>query len=836
MVNAQYSISNVAPEEAVNIAFGRSRRETSWRNREILWADFVARLAEPHYTHETMVEYVGYPKARQNEIKDVGGFVGGIVSGGRRKNGSITNRQILTLDIDNAKDLSIIDDYAVIYGCAAVVYSTHKHSPEMPRLRLCILLDKPVFADAYEAIGRRIASTLGIDAFDPTTFEPARLMFWQSTPKDGRYYFRYIDGEAMPADEILGTYCDWRDISAWATHSGVQEAVKREIKKQGDPEAKPGLIGAFCREYSIEAAIDKFLADEYRVCDVEGRYTYAHGSTAAGLVLYEDKFAFSHHGTDPASGKLCNAFDLVRLHKFGLRDENAKDGTPPNKLPSYKAMMELLRQDKPTKTRAVREKLADTQDDFNDGFQAEAPDDEQQETDDSWHEALETDQKGEIKSTTNNVLLIMTRDPKLTGCFAMDEFEHRCVILKNLPWRKRDPQNPYYSDLDDAGLQHYLERHYNIAAEKKIVNGWKLIAHTNRFHPVRDYLSGLVWDGLPRLDTLLIEYWGARDNAYTRAVSRKTLVAAVARIFQPGIKFDWIQTLVGAQGAGKSSFYNKLGRGWFSDSFTTVQGKEACEQLQGVWIVELGEMSVLRKAEIEQIKQFITKEKDRFRVAYGHHPETFPRQCIFVGTTNNIEFLKDPTGNRRFWPVDIYTITGIAPTKNIYTDLTEAEVGQIWAEAVEMYKAGEKLYLPKDIEALAREEQERHSEDDGKIGLIREYLERPLPANWYKLEVYERRRYLRDEEALEGTYSDETFQRDKTCAMEIWCELFDGDLKSLDARRKAEITNALLKMDDWAPVDLAKDKGRRRFNLYGSQRAFLRKDVLNSAPHIPATP
>ena len=175
MTDSRYTIANVAPEVAVNIAYGRSRRETSWRNRETLWADFVARLAEPHRTHETLTEYTGYTKARQDEIKDVGGFVGGVINGGRRKKGSVMSRQILTLDIDSAKDLSIIDDYAVSYGYAAVVYSTHKHTPEKPRLRLCALLDRPAFADEYEAIGRRIAETMGIDAFDPTTFEPSRL-------------------------------------------------------------------------------------------------------------------------------------------------------------------------------------------------------------------------------------------------------------------------------------------------------------------------------------------------------------------------------------------------------------------------------------------------------------------------------------------------------------------------------------------------------------------------------------------------------------------------------------------------------------------------------------
>jgi len=823
MASPQYIITNVAPDEAVTIAYGKSRREIHWQNRETLWADFVARLAAPHYTHETMAEFSKMPRVRQDEIKDVGGFVGGIVSGGRRKNGSIMSRQILTLDIDSVKDMSVVEDYALQYGCAAVVYSTHKHTPDKPRLRLCVLLDRPVFADEYEAIGRRVADTLGMDAFDPTTFEPSRLMFWQSTPKDGQYYFHYVDGAPMAADELLSTYYDWRDISAWATHSESADKIQKEIKKQGDPTEKQGLIGAFCREYGVTEAIETFLANEYTACDMPDRYTFAGGSTAAGLVLYEDKFAYSHHGTDPASGKLCNAFDLVRLHKFGLKDEDAKDGMPVNKLPSYTAMMEFLRKDKPTTGRLVREKLASTRKDFDDGYET---DEDEAPEDDSWAAELETDKKGAPLSTIHNVKLVLTHDPKLAGRFAYNDFERREIVLKDLPWRKVDPQNPYYSDIDDAGMQHYLERQYSITGEKKIGNGWKLSAYANSFHPVRDYLSGLVWDGAPRLDTLLIDYWGARDNVYTRAASRKTLAGAVARIFEPGIKFDHILTLVGAQGAGKSTFYRKLAKGWFSDSFTTVQGKDAYEQLQGAWIVELGEMSVLRKAEVEQIKQFITKQVDRFRVAYGHNIEDFPRQCIFVGTTNNPDFLKDPTGNRRFWPVDIHTITGITPTKSLFTDLTDQEIDQLWAEAVTYYKSGEPLFLPKEVEMLAREEQEAHSEDDGKAGVIQEYLDTPVPVNWYKLDVFDRRRFLRGDDVLEGTYEPERFIRVKVCVCEIWCELFEGDMKTLDGRKKAEITNALMKLTNWAACSQG-DRGRLRFDPYGRQKALLRKDVRN---------
>jgi putative DNA primase/helicase len=316
------------------IATGRSRKELQWKNSKTTWLQLVRRFSQTHRTPETLSEYLSSDKSRQDEIKDVGGFVGGYINTGRRKTENILRRSILTLDLDFAKP-GFWDLYAMVYDNAAVLYSTHKHQPEKPRLRLIIPLSRPVTADEYAAVSRRIAGNLGIDNFDDTTFEAARLMYWPSTSSDAEFLFEFQDGPWLDPDQVLATYSNWHDISEWPSGSRAVELLRHGLSKQGDPLSKPGLIGAFCRTYTIQEAIDTFLPEIYKPCDIENRFTFAGGSTSGGLVVYEDKYAFSHHGTDPASGKLCNAFDLVRIHLFGEKDKDAKENTPSNRLPSF---------------------------------------------------------------------------------------------------------------------------------------------------------------------------------------------------------------------------------------------------------------------------------------------------------------------------------------------------------------------------------------------------------------------------------------------------------------------------------------------------------------------
>ncbi len=247
------------------------------------------------------------------------------------------------------------------------MYSTHSHSPEKPRLRLVIPLARPVTPDEYAAIGRRVAADLGIDQFDDTTYEPQRLMYWPSVAKDGEFIFKHQDEPWLNPEDVLARYENWQDPSFWPESSRAQAKRQKLADKQGNPLEKQGLVGAFCRTYTITAAIETFLSDVYERMG-ERRYTYIPGSTAGGLVVYDDDtFAYSHHGTDPISGQLVNAFDLVRLHKFKELDDEAEPGTPVVRLPSYMAMIELAENDPRVRETKYQERMAAIEEDFKTG-------------------------------------------------------------------------------------------------------------------------------------------------------------------------------------------------------------------------------------------------------------------------------------------------------------------------------------------------------------------------------------------------------------------------------------------------------------------------------------
>lgn len=787
---------NVQNDKALDVALGNSRKTKTWKNKTLQWSELLDRLAATTRTPETVAEYKAMSRDRQSDIKDVGGFVGGYCNNGSRSD--VRHRSVLCLDADFA-DADLWTDWCMEFGSAAAVYSTHKHTPEKPRLRLVVPLARNVDGDEYQAIGRRVAERLGMDKFDDTSYQPQRVMYWPSTSQDGEYVFDHLDGPLLDPDAVLATYHNWRDVSSWPMSSRVAEVVKRTTSKQKDPLEKGGLVGAFCRTYTIQEAIEAYVPT-YVPCDDPGRYTYTEGSTAAGVVIYDDKFSFSHHATDPASGQLCNAWDLVRLHQYGELDAGIDPDTSPSNRPSYKAMTKLATEDERVKVQLISDRAAAAAEDF-------ADDAEEIPTAPEWRGKLKVTDKGGLAQTIENAVLILQNDPRLAGALALNEMEHNIVAKRSLPWRRVNGTSQWI-DADDAALRYYLERVYGLTGKDRIFDAVNVVATENRFHPVRDYLDSCTWDGVPRVETLLVDYLGAEDNAYTRAVTRKTLAAAVARIYRPGIKFDYMLTLRGRQGLGKSALIAKLGGPWFSDTFTTMQGKDAYEQVMGVWIMEVGELAGMRKAEAETIKLYISKQTDRFRPAYGRRLQEFPRQCVFIGTTNETQFLRDTTGNRRFWVVD----TPNDPTRDMWEELDDETVRLIWAEAVKLYKAGEKLYLPRDLEAKAREVQETYEEENPRAGIVAEYLDRLLPKNWEDTDIYTRKQWLE-------TDAQGITRRTTVCTLEIWVEALGGNPDKMDRYAAKEIRDIMAGLPEW------RHRGNQRLTIkpYGRQRYFERR-------------
>ena len=791
---------NIQHDKTLDVALGNSRKTKTWKNRTVSWSELLDRLSTTTRTPETVAEYKAMGRDQQSDIKDVGGFVGGYCTNGSRSD--ILFRSVLCLDADFA-DAELWPDWEFLYDKAAAVYSTHKHTPEKPRLRLVVPLGRNVDPDEYQAIGRRVASTLGMDKFDDTSYQPQRVMYWPSTSQDGEYIFEYQDGPFLDPDEVLATYHNWKDVSAWPTSSREAAQPKKATSKQKDPLEKGGLVGAFCRAYfPIDEAIAAFVP-AYQPCDEPNRYTYTEGSTAAGVVIYEDgKFSYSFHGTDPASGQTVNAWDLVRLHLFHDLDADCAPDTPTSSRPSYKAMNDLATNDKRVVAQIVADRSAEALDDFAEDFDVPAEEEK------DWREKLKVTDKGAIAQTIENAVIILRHDPKLAGCLALNEMEHNIVTRKSLPWRDVKGTSQWV-DADDAALRFYLERVYGIASKDRIFDAVNVVASENKFHPVRDYLDACTWDGVPRVETLLVDYLGAEDSLYTRTVTRKALVAAVARIYRPGCKFDYMLTIRGQQGLGKSALISKLGGKWFSDSFTTMQGKDAYEQVQGVWIMEVGELAGMRKAEAETIKLYISKQVDRFRPAYGRRLQEFPRQCIFIGTTNETQFLRDTTGNRRFWVVD----TPNKPAKDMWKDLTPEVIKKVWAEAVELYRAGEDLFLPRSLEAVAREVQEAYEEENPRAGIIADYLDRLLPAGWEDMDLYSRRNWL------EGDAEGVT-KRQAVCILEIWAEALSGNPDKLDRYAIKEIRDIMTTLPEW------RRSGNKRTTIrpYGRQRYYERTE------------
>lgn len=789
----------------VTIAVGESRRSTQWKNKEVLWSQLAERLSIPTKTPETVDEYRGFAKSKRDEIKDVGGFVGGSLKGGRRKAEAIMQRRLLTLDLDDVpRDADPWDTVVLVLGCAAVLYSTHSHRPEAPRLRLVMPLSRPVSPEEYSAIARKVAQDIGIDMCDDTTYEPHRLMYWPSASINAEYRYEVEDGPWLNADEQLARYVDWHDPSEWPISSRRAEALHRLASHQESPLEKNGIVGAFCRVYDIHDAIEHFLPDTYEKYD-DNRYTYKGGSTSGGLVLYDNGiFAYSHHGTDPASGKLCNAFDLVRIHLYGNLDDDTSPGTPSHKMPSF---MKL--QDEAMQIPEVREELAKAnferlKDRFDD------PDEDY-----DWVGQLTCNKNGKFDNTINNVQLIMEHDAGLRGKYFYDTFKERMTVCGDLPWCKlADRMTTTWTDTDDAGLRNFLEIKYEIVNTMKIGDAVLLAMQSCMRHPVREYLLSLKWDGVARADTIFIDYLGAEDTEYTRTVTRKALIGAVARIMQPGCKHDHILVLVGPQGCRKSTTLAKLGKSWFSDSFYTVQGKEAYEQIQGFWLIEMGEMAATRKAELESIKQFVSKQSDSYRAAYAKRTQEHPRQCAFFGTTNDDEFLRDATGGRRFWPV---TVTDKGRETGDY--FTAEIVDQVWAEIVMRYSAGENWYLDNaKIEAVARQIQDAHTEMNGKQGLLEQFVERLLPKDWATRNLSQRLAYWND--GFDDEKQAGTERRKVICALEIHCELFGGTVKDYTPQKTREYNAMLKRLPGW--------KARSRINygeIYGQQRGFVREEM-----------
>lgn len=821
----------------VKIAVAGSARAEVWNNVVVTLQELFERFKNPVRDNITMEEFKALPKTAakgdcQGKRKDVGGFVGGHLLNGKRCKGMVQTRSLITLDVDYGMP-GVIDTLELMIGKFCIVYSTRKHTPEQPRLRLIFPVAREMSEDEYPAICRQLFADIGIEMFDTTSDQANRLFFYPSVCSDGEYICRIIEGELINPDEYLGRYSDWRNVDEYPRRADEKELTKshgRQLK--ADPTLRNDEIGLFCRTYSISEAIGKFLPEVYEETGSSDRFTYKEGTSAGGLVCYDDKFAYSHHDTDPCSGKLCNAWELVRAHLYGAFDTEEDLKKPPMKRSSNRMMLEMARKDANIKMQAEAEddiaynlelEALNKTDICNEdcimeegigAVDVEAP---KPQTRRNWSYMLSRTKDGHIEKTLGNFVEIFRNDRclkqirfnRLSGSFTYGD-------SGKVLWKCYDD---VFNDQDLQCIKHYISGHYdNLYNGDMMLDALGVIGRERSYHPVQEYIKKLPeWDNVKRVDTLFVEYLGADDNVYTREAARKTLCAAITRAFKPGTAFPTVPVLCGPQGAGKSLLINKLGGAFYSDSLRIddmLDSKKAAEKLN-CWIMELGELAGMKKSEQESVKGFISCTVDRYRPVWARLVTSFPRQCILIGTTNAEEtgFLMDDTGNRRYWPINIKG----THAKNSW-ELDPETVDQIWAEAYVYYNEGENLKLSDEAELLAEAARLKALYHDERQGLIAEYLDRLFPAEWDSMDARERQSFLTGGD----TTHKGTERRNRFSRLEIWVEALGNTVQNFGKGNStnAQLITRLVKgIGGWRIPD-SNDKNEP--TIYGKQKCFTR--------------
>ena len=773
----------------LNIAYGNNRQAKRWVNKTIGFDDLKERLRVTIRTTESAEEYAKMSRAQRDTAKDHGGFVAGVLKGGRRKADTVESRSMVALDGDRI-NADFLESYESLCPYTSVLYTTHSSTEENPRVRLVFPLTRDVTPEEFVAVSRYLAQMLGIDYFDECSYQPNQLMYWPSTPANGSFVYKETDGPWLDPDAILGEHPEWTDPTRLPTSSRESKANTTAQQKVQDPLTKEGVVGLFNRTYyPISKALEAFLSDVYEPTDNESRWHLIASSSMAGVEIKEDKFVYSHHAKDPAYLKMCNAFDIIRIHRFGNLDDKA----------SYKAMCEFAMEQDEVKMLAASERTAGAETDFSGG------------EDIDWQKHLQYEPRSMVlKNNLHNITLIMENDPNLKG-IVFNQLADGLEIKGEVPWKH--PAR-FWRDADDAQLISFVDSHYGSFSERNYRIAVTKVTDDRSYHPIREMFESLPpWDKVRRAETVLIDYLGAEDNRYVRAVTRKSLCAAYMRVHYPGIKFDNMIVLNGAQGIGKSTLISSLGGEWFSDSLalSDMNDKTAAEKLQGYWILEIGELAGMRKADIDKVKAFISRQDDKYRASFGRRVTPHPRQCVFFGTTNSENgYLRDITGNRRFWNVKV---TGQGKCKP--WEMTAEVVRQIWAEVAEIARSGEKLYLDADLEAYARQEQREAMEQDDREGIVRNYLDMLLPDDWDSMDYYRRREYIRDID--DPTRSEGTMKRQTVSNIEIWCECFGKSKEEMRPSDSYAISAIMVRIEGWE-----KSGARQMLPIYGRQRVYTR--------------
>ena len=396
---------------------------------------------------------------------------------------------------------------------------------------------------------------------------------------------------------------------------------------------------------------------------------------------------------------------------------------------------------------------------------------------------LEFTEHGQVAQTTTNYVTILENDPDYQDLFLFDEFSNR-VIYYDENGMKR-----LWSDGDDSKVRCSIENKYGLYNQQKYYDAFNVVAKRKSFHPIKELIEAGEWDKKPRIDKFLSDILKCEDNDYHREVSRMIFYGGIHRLYQPGCKFDYMPILIGKQGCGKSTIVKWLALhdNYYGD-ISSIEGKDALENIQGVWMCELSELlAMVKTKDVEAMKSFITRTTDRFRESYGRRTKEYPRSCVFIGTTNDYQFLSDKTGNRRYLPVELNIKIGALYKKE---KQIRDYILQCWREARYLFMVEETyLTIPGKYYNDVVQAQNNAVEDDPKIGMIMEFLNNKKVG-------------------------------DRTCNIEIFTNCLNGLKKNCDRLQQKEISRLLASLPDWK-----RGNSTHRFEGLGPQRYWEKIEV-----------
>lgn len=745
-------------------------------------------------TWERLVDRAHNPES----VKDCGGYVAGRLKGTARKKGQVEYRSAVTLDADAASET--LPALVAGLGLRALVHSTYSHTRTHPRYRVIIPIMGPGLSEEeYPRVARGLIETLGEAQFDPGSTQPERLMFWPATAAPDEYEVVECSGETATAQGLL------RDFG------GLQATPDHKAGPKRDPLGLPGVAGAFNRVYDMARAVTEFHLPYDPVEGEPNRWHYTPAESEGGVIVYPDGYVFSNHASDPAYGRTLSLFDLVALHVYGGEDRAAgvPQSTAPADRPSIQRAMREFAARPEIVTELVAADFADVDGD-EDGARG-LPE---------WVLKFHLHPKtGKPLDDVHNWDLLMRHDPVLRA-LARNEMDLTTVTRRPFPWRAVEAgKDDALTNADRAQISAHLQRAYNMPrpAQEQLNGVIDMVAQDNAFHPVVEYLEGLEWDGVSRVETYLP---GAAD-AYTRRVARLVAVQAVARALDPGVKVDNCLILTGRQGLGKSWFVETMARGW-TCTLGPIEGgglRDTVMAMTRSWVTVADEGFAMKKADAEALKQFVTLTHDVIRLPYAREHVKLPRRQVIWGTTNDAVFLRAQEGNRRFLIVEV-------AEKLDFGKYSDEYVNQVWAEAVHIWKTSKaqyglkdnpELFLSASEEAAAESVRSMATEEDSMTGLIQAYLDTLVPESWVEMSPEERISWLRDEE--QGIVSG-THPIDVVCSLEIWEIALQRERGKHSRVDILQITNALKQLPGWfGPMPKP-----TRLPFYGPQRVFARLD------------